>query len=81
MNFGRRWSEALTVTVLKRHERGFTAAGLSPKSLKPPAVGARLSTSATARASKPPAPSRRDRRMQLKKPRRARGRRNINKSA
>jgi endonuclease YncB( thermonuclease family) len=34
MNFGRRWSDALTVTVLKRHERGFTAAGLSPKSLE-----------------------------------------------
>jgi len=34
MNFGRRWSQALTVTVLKRHERSFTAAGLSPKSLE-----------------------------------------------
>jgi endonuclease YncB( thermonuclease family) len=34
MNFGRRWSQALTVTVAKRHERSFTAAGLSPKSLE-----------------------------------------------
>lgn len=34
MNFGRRWSQALTVTVLKRHERTFTAAGLAPKSLE-----------------------------------------------
>jgi endonuclease YncB( thermonuclease family) len=34
MNFGRRWSQALTVTVPKRHERSFTAAGLSPKSLE-----------------------------------------------
>ena len=31
VNFGRRWSEALTVTILKRHERSFTAAGLEPK--------------------------------------------------
>jgi endonuclease YncB( thermonuclease family) len=34
MNFGRRWSQALTVTVPKRHERTFTAAGLAPKSLE-----------------------------------------------
>jgi endonuclease YncB( thermonuclease family) len=34
MNFGRRWSEALTVTILKRHERIFTQAGLSLKSLQ-----------------------------------------------
>jgi endonuclease YncB( thermonuclease family) len=34
LNFGRRWSQALTVTVLKRHERGFTAAGLAPKALE-----------------------------------------------
>jgi endonuclease YncB( thermonuclease family) len=34
MNFGRRWSQALTVTVPKRHERSFTAAGLAPKSLE-----------------------------------------------
>jgi endonuclease YncB( thermonuclease family) len=30
MNFGRRWSQALTVTILKRHERSFAAAGLQP---------------------------------------------------
>ena len=34
MNFGRRWSEALTVTVAKRDERSFAAAGLQPKSLE-----------------------------------------------
>ena len=28
MNFGRRWSEALTVTILKRNERNFVASGL-----------------------------------------------------
>jgi len=34
MNFGRRWSQALTVTLPKRHERSFTAAGLQPKTLE-----------------------------------------------
>jgi endonuclease YncB( thermonuclease family) len=34
INFGRRWSEALTVTILKRHEPAFAAAGLGPKSLE-----------------------------------------------
>jgi len=34
MNFGRRWSEALTVTISKRNERIFTAAGLTPKTLE-----------------------------------------------
>jgi endonuclease YncB( thermonuclease family) len=33
MNFGRRWSEALTVTVLKRNERSFAAGGLDLKKL------------------------------------------------
>jgi endonuclease YncB( thermonuclease family) len=33
MNFGRRWSQSLTVTVLKRHERTFAAAGLQPDRL------------------------------------------------
>ncbi len=33
MNFGRRWSQALTVTILKRQERSFTAAGLQPDRL------------------------------------------------
>jgi endonuclease YncB( thermonuclease family) len=33
VNFGRRWSEDFTVTILKRNERRFTAAGLVPKSL------------------------------------------------
>jgi endonuclease YncB( thermonuclease family) len=34
MNFGRRWSQALTVTILKRNERTFAAAGLEPKKLE-----------------------------------------------
>jgi endonuclease YncB( thermonuclease family) len=34
LNFGRRWSEALTVTILKRHERSFLGAGISPKRLE-----------------------------------------------
>jgi endonuclease YncB( thermonuclease family) len=33
VNFGRRWSQALTVTILKRHEGLFTAAGMAPKGL------------------------------------------------
>ena len=33
VNFGRRWSEDFTVTVLKRNERTFTAAGLELKKL------------------------------------------------
>jgi endonuclease YncB( thermonuclease family) len=33
VNFGRRWSEDFTVTVLKRNERIFTAAGLDLKGL------------------------------------------------
>jgi endonuclease YncB( thermonuclease family) len=33
VNFGRRWSEDFTVTVLKRNERQFAAAGLEPRSL------------------------------------------------
>jgi endonuclease YncB( thermonuclease family) len=28
VNFGRRWSDDFTVTILKRHERSFTAAGM-----------------------------------------------------
>jgi endonuclease YncB( thermonuclease family) len=34
LNFGRRWSQALTVTISKRHERIFAGAGLSPKGLE-----------------------------------------------
>ncbi len=33
VNFGRRWSEDFTVTVLKRNERNFAAAGLDLKGL------------------------------------------------
>jgi hypothetical protein len=33
VNFGRRWSEDFTVTILKRNERSFVAAGLDPNKL------------------------------------------------
>jgi endonuclease YncB( thermonuclease family) len=33
VNFGRRWSEDFTVTILKRNERTFSAAGIEPKKL------------------------------------------------
>ncbi len=33
VNFGRRWSESLTVTIAKRNERMFAAAGVQPRSL------------------------------------------------
>jgi len=33
VNFGRRWATDFTVTILKRNERSFTAAGLEPKKL------------------------------------------------
>jgi hypothetical protein len=33
MNFGRQWSESFAVTISKRNERSFTAAGLALKSL------------------------------------------------
>jgi endonuclease YncB( thermonuclease family) len=33
VNFGRRWSQDFTVTILKRNERMFTGAGLTPKGL------------------------------------------------
>jgi hypothetical protein len=33
-NFGRRWSQALTVTISKRQERNFAAAGLRPQELE-----------------------------------------------
>lgn len=34
LNFGRRWSQALTVTISKRDERVFAAAGVEPKKLE-----------------------------------------------
>lgn len=34
VNFGRVWSRNLTVTILKRNERAFAAAGLEPKKLE-----------------------------------------------
>jgi micrococcal nuclease len=33
LNFGRHWTESFTVTVAKRNQRVFTAAGLDPKTL------------------------------------------------
>jgi len=33
VNFGRRWSEDFTVTILKRNERSFAAAGIDPNKL------------------------------------------------
>jgi endonuclease YncB( thermonuclease family) len=33
VNFGRRWTQDFTVTILKRNERNFTAAGLEPGKL------------------------------------------------
>jgi len=33
VNFGRRWTEDFTVTILKRNERSFTAAALEPRKL------------------------------------------------
>ena len=41
LNFGRRWSEALTVTISKRQERIFSGAGVSPKRLENRAVRVR----------------------------------------
>jgi endonuclease YncB( thermonuclease family) len=34
VNFGRRWSEDFTVTILKRNERKFAAAGIVPRQLE-----------------------------------------------
>jgi endonuclease YncB( thermonuclease family) len=34
INFGRRWSEALTVTILKQNTRSFGAAGIEPRTLE-----------------------------------------------
>ena len=34
VNFGRRWTEAFAVTILKRHRRDFAAAGIDPKELE-----------------------------------------------
>lgn len=34
LNFGRRWSEALTVTILKQNVRSFAAAGTEPRTLE-----------------------------------------------
>ena len=34
VNFGRRWSQALTVTISKRHERIFSDAGRNPLALE-----------------------------------------------
>jgi endonuclease YncB( thermonuclease family) len=41
LNFGRRWSEALTVTISKRQERIFSGAGVPPKQLENRAIRVR----------------------------------------
>ena len=41
LNFGRRWSEALTVTISKRQERNFTVAGMPLKQLTNRAIRVR----------------------------------------
>jgi endonuclease YncB( thermonuclease family) len=41
LNFGRRWSEALTVTIWKRQERSFSGAGVPPKQLENRAIRVR----------------------------------------
>jgi endonuclease YncB( thermonuclease family) len=41
LNFGRRWSEDFTVTILKRNERKFADAGVEPKRLEGRAVRVR----------------------------------------
>ena len=41
VNFGRRWSDDFTVTILKRNERKFTDAGVEPKRLEGRAVRVR----------------------------------------
>jgi len=40
-NFGRRWAEALTITISKRDESAFAAAGVVPKRLETQRIGAR----------------------------------------
>jgi hypothetical protein len=34
LNFGRRWAQDFTITILKRHRREFSAAGIDPKFLE-----------------------------------------------
>jgi hypothetical protein len=34
VNFGRRWTEGFTVTILRRLQRTFAAAGVEPKKLE-----------------------------------------------
>jgi endonuclease YncB( thermonuclease family) len=41
LNFGRRWSQALTVTIWKRQERIFAGAGVPPKQLENRAIRVR----------------------------------------
>jgi endonuclease YncB( thermonuclease family) len=41
LNFGRRWSEALTVTISKRQERIFSGVGVPPKQLENRAIRVR----------------------------------------
>ena len=58
MNFGRRWSEDFTATLLKRNERAFATAGLDLKKLSGSTVRLRgVSRSAAAPGSSSPARS------------------------
>jgi hypothetical protein len=41
INFGPRWGQALTVTIPKRDESGFAAAGVEPKKLEARRLGVR----------------------------------------
>jgi len=55
VNFGRRWSETLTVTILKRNERNFTAPASSQKTRKSRVRVRGWSKSVRGRGSRPPA--------------------------
>ena len=55
VNFGRRWSEDFTVTVLKRNERSVSAAGLELKKL----AGRMLGCAARSRSAAAPGSRRR----------------------
>ena len=68
MNFGRRWSQALTVTISKRHERTSPPPGSSRRSWRTAGAGARMDRGAQRPADRghPPRADR-DRRTQLTK--------------
>ena len=58
VNFGRRWTRDFTVTILKRQQRTFAAAGVEPKQLEGRRIRVRgWSNGAAARSSWPTHPS------------------------